>query len=114
MPQMLCDILLYLTRQEPAVEVVERLDAGADVMSAAARVQPDVVMISAADPIAHRTTRELLLAHPRARILTVSADGRDAHLEQLVPHRIVLHDVSPQELLDVMLDRGRFRNRTCP
>jgi hypothetical protein len=51
----------------------------------------------------------ILHTRPQAQLLTVSADGRRATLYHLVPTRLEMSDVSPQELVDAVRASGRFR-----
>ena len=36
------------------------------------------------------------------------ADGRDAQLHRLIPDRVVINDVSAQDLVDAILGTGRY------
>jgi len=98
---MLTEILRAVAEHEPGLEVIEDPAAGTDLAVAVARAGADVVVVggNCGDPEA---TQALLYAQPRVRVVTISGDGRLACHDALVPRRIVMHDVSPQGLLEAI------------
>jgi DNA-binding NarL/FixJ family response regulator len=106
---MLGDIVQALTAEQSGLQVVGRLGRGADLVAAVEDYRADVVVTraGAAEP---DTLARLLFARPRLRLLVLSQDGREAYVHTLVPNRVVLHDVSPHEILDALRGTGRFRS----
>jgi hypothetical protein len=50
--------------------------------------------------------QELLNERPRLRVLTVSADGREAHLYGFRPYELVEHEFSPRFVLEAVSTPG--------
>lgn len=112
LPPMLSGIVRVLAAEQPSLEIVAELDTEADVVKMAGRLEADVVLMPAAvgDPVGE----ELLLAHPRLRLLLMGDDARTAQLYRLVPHRLRIDDVSPSELFDAMIGAGRYGTEGWP
>jgi hypothetical protein len=108
-PPILIDIVQGLTALRPELEVVARLHRCSDVAAAAERHDADVVMMTATAALPPKFAEELLYARPRARLLTISPDGRTAYLHRLLPHQLRVDDVSPPELMNALLGDGRYR-----
>lgn len=103
MPQMLREIVKDLLADQAGLDVVDVSGTDADLVEATRRYQPDVVVTTLRELNSPELWERLVGIHPRLRLLTVSEDGRSAWLHGLVPQRIALHDVSPQELLAAIL-----------
>lgn len=101
LPGMLAEILRAVAEREPGLEVIEDPEAAFDLAGAVERAGVDVVVVGGnCDDAAPALA--LLHARPRLRVVTVSGDGRLACHDALVPHRVVLRDVSPRGLLDAI------------
>lgn len=106
MPPMLSGLVRGLTAGHPALEIVAELERAAELPNATKEYRPDVIMTSALD--LRPSLGELLRQHPGLRVLTVTEDGRMAYLYRMVPQRIAIEDISPQELIDAILGSGRY------
>ena len=62
----------------------------------------DVILAGAADPHDVEHARRLLTAWPKSRILIVSGSGRDVVMYEWYPQKLVLGDVSPRTLVNVI------------
>jgi hypothetical protein len=92
---MLRDIVEEAVRLQPDMELVDRGDEH-DLSRAikAGRVAVAIVAESGTDSPGHG---ELLIEHPRLRLLVVGDGGREAHLLEF--QRIPVADVSPRGLV---------------
>src|SRR5690348_9807185 len=101
MPTMLRQILQEIAADAPDLVVVaELLDAQLDspeVMAADA----DVV-ITGAEQASEATVRGLLCRSRPLRVLGISADGRDATMYEMRPHKVLLGELAPTTLVDVL------------
>ena len=95
-PQMLRSIILDTLAREADIHVVDA-DApwhqGSDV---------DVILTSAVDPHDFDRASALLMKWPRSTIVIVSFCGREAVLYEWYPRKLVLGDVSPGALVNVV------------
>jgi hypothetical protein len=107
LPALMGELVRVLAAERPAMEIVAELEAGADVSSAAGRLGADVVLMPSGS-VDRRSGEAILLANPRLRLLLMSEDARTAQLHRLLPHRMMIDDVSPSELFDAMLGAGRY------
>ena len=62
----------------------------------------DVVLTGAADPHDLQRAAWLFSKWPNSRILLVAGSGRDAVMYELYPRKLVLGDVSPRALANVI------------
>jgi DNA-binding NarL/FixJ family response regulator len=106
MPEMLNSIILSIVAAQPALQVVARIDADDDLAAAAQGHDADVVVMCAEMSGGGPVAEELLFTRPRMRVLILTANGRAAHLYRLLPHRMTIDDISPEELVNAMLESG--------
>ena len=110
MPTMLRQILRQTAASVPGLIVVAELpDAeldSPDVIAAGA----DVV-IAGADRASEAAVTDLLCRPYPVQVLGISADGHDAVLYEMRPHRMLLEELSPTTLVSVL---SRQRRRSCP
>ena len=110
LPRMLRDILHASLSIEPDVVVVGETSTLADLERLVNQRGVDVVMLGITDvdlPASHST---LFDVDPRVRILAIADHGRDASLYELRPHRMVLGQGSPSELMQVIRAQVRAKN----
>lgn len=108
MPPMLGDVISALAAKEPDVEVVGHVGRDADLAAAIDECRAEAVVIGALDSNP-AVCEQLLMSHPRLRILILGEGGRVGYLDRLAPQRTVIRDISPEELLDAIRGVGRFR-----
>jgi DNA-binding NarL/FixJ family response regulator len=99
---MLSDIIKEVVAGQPDMEIVgEREDRGSLVM-AAAETRADVVLLGLHDSELPTICEDLVVAHPKSKILAVTLDGRRAFLYELRPQTSALGEISPQGLVDAI------------
>lgn len=110
MPPILNDIVQTLVAGASALEIVAHVGPEDDLVAAVKEFRADVVMtgVASSPPV----SEALMLAQPGLRVLTLSADGRTGYLDRLAPQRMVLMDVSPDELIDALMGVGTFAEAT--
>ena len=102
LPPVASRILRNLVSADPRLELVAREGVLAELTEDVARSRADVVITRARDAGDVEWCTALLRAHPRLRVVVLSADGRTAVVHRVVAHRTVLADVSSQALLDTL------------
>jgi len=106
LPRLMSDILAGLSGNRADVQLVGAVESDADVAAAAQAWDATLIVLPGAAWGPTRI-RRLLAVVPRARVVTITSDGRDAAIYRLALKRMVLKDVSPDELLDEMTRRAR-------
>jgi DNA-binding NarL/FixJ family response regulator len=96
MPRLLRDLVHEIVSLEGDLEIVG--EVGPD-SALPAGLAPDFVLVGIDDPGRLEAQLAVLQDHPRARILAVSGDGRDAAVCELRPQRVELGEISPTMLL---------------
>jgi chemotaxis response regulator CheB len=99
MPGMLHDIIQDALAEQPALQIVAKLEPGDDLDAAVERHEVDIVAMSAVPSKQNAISEQMLFDHPRVRLLMLSPDGRAASLCRLILHEVTINDVSPQELV---------------
>ena len=98
MPPLLNDIVRTVLGSQADVELELRPVPAADIVSADAVSQADVLIL--AEQRSHRDNyAATLYAHPRLRVVAISDDRRGAVLYELRPHRSPLGELSPECLV---------------
>ncbi len=105
LPPLLRDVVSALAAEEPRLHVVARVGVEADLEAVVEAHQADIVMTRAVDS-SPTDFEALLLSRPRLRLFTVAEGGRVCYVDRLIPSRTVLRDVSPDELMEAILDVG--------
>lgn len=103
------DIVRAVSATRPGVEVVGDVAPDTDLVAAAKAYAADAVIVGEADTGAPAWER-LLQSDPRLRVVSLAEGGRAGCLHVLVAHHTVLKDVSPEQLLDAILDTRGFGN----
>jgi DNA-binding NarL/FixJ family response regulator len=104
LPELLHGIIDDVVAEHSALQVVARLPSDDDLADAARRYEADLVVISSGRMAPAVITGQLLYARRGLRVLALAANGRSAHLYRLLPHETIVDDVSPRELVSVMLN----------
>lgn len=96
-PPMLHSLVVEALGGQSDVELLHDDDSNAPELR-----DVDVLLIGASDPNDLEHARALLSQWPRTRILVVSSSGRDAVMYEWYPQKLVLGDVAPRTLLNVI------------
>ena len=104
MPRMLRELIHATISEDSDLEVVGALDDTDSLAEAIQRVEADVVIVGA-QTLAQEDVAEALRVRPSAKVLRVSADGRESSLWELRPHEQRLGEAGPEELLAAIRDR---------
>jgi DNA-binding NarL/FixJ family response regulator len=105
MPRLMQDILERTISTQTDMEIVKE-DFERSAVSTDA-VAPDVVILSATRTEDMHNASVTLLQWPRVQVLTITADGHQSALYQLVPQKTTLGEMSPVELVDAIRLRLR-------
>jgi hypothetical protein len=100
-PHLLRELLASIVETDPGVELAGDFDDCVDVVHTAIALEADFVVCDA-QAASFEGAAELLRALPRAKLLTVLADGRQSFLYELRPHSIPLGEACPQTLLEAI------------
>jgi DNA-binding NarL/FixJ family response regulator len=106
---MLRDILHESLERERDVQLVGEASDLADLKRLLRAGGVDVVVLGLSDADLPATLYQLFEVDARVRILAIAAHGRSASLYELRPDRLPLGEGSPQELMQVVRDRMRWR-----
>jgi DNA-binding NarL/FixJ family response regulator len=106
LPRLLRDILQTSFAIEPSIAVLGEAHSLEELLL---HVQQgvDVVILGLREVDLPESHYQLFDADPRVRILAIADHGRDALLYELRPHRIVLGEGSPQELMELVRQQVR-------
>jgi DNA-binding NarL/FixJ family response regulator len=99
MPLMLRDILRGILTGQPDLKVIGEVADPTQLDATLERIEADVVILGSEGPAAWRRFEELLLSHPRLKVLDITLDGSQAFLHELRPHHTALGELSPDALL---------------
>jgi DNA-binding NarL/FixJ family response regulator len=98
-PPFLCSLVREIVADADDVEVVGELDDDGGLIAAVAQRDADFVIVAVGD-LAHGDVQlDLLERRPRAKVLALAGEGRDAVLWELRPQRARLGEISPDTLL---------------
>src|SRR5262245_8099231 len=97
MPTLLEGIIVRALEREFDFRVsLASLKNGCSWVDVASQMSPDVVITTES---ADDRATEFLLRHPRTKVLALKDDGRQAFLFKLMPERISLGELSPDEIV---------------
>lgn len=109
---MLEDIISTMA-EDHEVEVVARIGPGADLDRSVQDSGADVVLMS--EPVNRRlASLEFLRRHPHVRLITLSGDGNRLRLCELVPREVTIQDVSPEDLMALIVARPGYSTGGTP
>jgi DNA-binding NarL/FixJ family response regulator len=106
MPRMLRELIQAAIATEADLDVVGTLSGTESLAEAIRAADADVVVVGA-DVAAPGDVAEALALLGPAKVLRVSADGRESSLWELRPHEQRLGEAAPEELLAAI--RGRLQ-----
>ena len=106
LPRLLRDILQTSFGVEPDVALLGEAHSLEELLLLVQQ-GVDVVILGLREADLPESHYQLFEADPRVRILAIGDHGNDALLYELRPHRIVLGEGSPQELMDLLRQQVR-------
>jgi len=102
MPRLLMDLVTNMIEDDPDWEVVVS-QANLDTLPAeVANAQADIVLIGNDDPTIEPSALQLLRERPLVPVVVLSPRGDSAAVYELWPRRLLLSDLSPHVLLQVL------------
>lgn len=107
MPRLLRDILQESLLCEPDVALIGEAPTLVQLTSLVKQDGVDVVVLGLSGPELPASYYTLFDADARVRILAIANHGRKASLYELRPHRKVLGEGSPRELMQVIREQVR-------
>jgi DNA-binding NarL/FixJ family response regulator len=102
LPRVMRGIIRDLLSAEQGIDLVGETSDDVDLAELVHATRADVIVMGLNDTGLPAAGERLLAQHPRVRLLGVVADGRDAVLYELRPHRQSLGEVSPEALVSAV------------
>jgi DNA-binding NarL/FixJ family response regulator len=112
LPRLLRDILRESLVCEPDVALVGEAPILVQLMPLVKQEGVDVVVLGLSGPDLPASYYTLFEADARVRILAIADQGRNASLYELRPHRKVLGQGSPRELMQMIREEVRSTGPT--
>lgn len=100
----LFDLLATLLAGRANLNVVARFNTHEGIESQLAAAMPDLILYGLRTGESDSIVGTLLASMPKVKIIAFTSDGRDAFVHTMRPHRNTLVDLSPQELVEAILD----------
>jgi DNA-binding NarL/FixJ family response regulator len=104
-PRMLSDIISGLLEAQQDIVVVGVVERAGNLLEALGDTRPDIVILGIDGPTARRISAHLLSRRPEVKVMGVSADGRNAFMYELRPHRVALGALSAERLVEVIREQ---------
>jgi DNA-binding NarL/FixJ family response regulator len=98
-PRLLHELIERAMGAEPDMEIVSRSDSLADFAEVAEREEPDFAIVALTDSRLPGECREFLDERARVKLFGIGPADGQATLYRLRPERVVLGEVSPQEVV---------------
>ena len=108
MPRILRNMVGSFAAQHPSLQIIAELPDADELIAVARERQAEVVIMSASAASAKTVEEQILFELPRLCIVIVSEDAHTASLHRLEPKRLMIEDVSPDELMDAILGTGPY------
>jgi DNA-binding NarL/FixJ family response regulator len=102
MPRMLHEIVETTLSSQPDMTVTGPVRRKESVAAAARRVRADLVILRESQEGAAATPWQVLNQKPRLKVLAISGDGHRVTRYELRPHQVVIHEISPEHLVDAV------------
>jgi DNA-binding NarL/FixJ family response regulator len=100
----LFDLLATLLAGRANLNVVARFNSHEGIESQLAAAMPELILYGLQTGESDSIVSTLLASMPKAKIIVFTSDGRNAFVHTMRPHRHALLDLSPQELVETILD----------
>jgi DNA-binding NarL/FixJ family response regulator len=107
MPQLLHDLLQESLLCDPEVTLIGEAPTPVQLEKLVQQERVDVVVLGLSSAELPAWYRALFDVDARVRLLAITEHGRDASLYELRPHRKVLGQGSPRELIQVIREQVR-------
>lgn len=104
MPPMFRDLIAGLMTAYRDLDVIEEFGTRDKLEELLAAVAPDLILIGLGKNKSDEIALPLARLHPNAKIIAFSSDGHRAFVYRMRPQRTVLLDVSPQMVIDTILE----------
>jgi|GEM_PF-5433531 len=108
MPKILQDMIASIISSEPRFQIVGRLSADSDLISAIQRIGPEVVITRETTKQGGVDSDQSLSAPCSVNVLSINETGREAALYSLTLARASLGEISASGLIS-MIDRAAGR-----
>lgn len=106
LPPLLRDIVTALIQDRCPITTVTQF-AGRPIAVRLPPLAPDIVVVGLRSGESDAVARTYLACAPAAKVAAISSDGRNAYVHEAPARRTVLYGVSPQALVNALLDRTR-------
>jgi DNA-binding NarL/FixJ family response regulator len=103
LPPLLRDIITALVQDHAPVTILAQFTSRRAAVRLAL-LAPDVVIVGLRLGESDAIGRKYLAQIPAAKIVAISSDGRNAFVHEAPSRRTVLRGVSPQALVDALVD----------
>lgn len=104
------DIILRILPRSVDLEVVADFETQSPPKGILKDLDPDVIIIGLLAGEIDSSASLLLSVVPRAKVIALSSEGRNAFIHEMRPHRSVIKDISPHALVSAI--SGGFWNET--
>ena len=105
MPPLLGDIVRETLARDGDVEVLAEVATSDEIAPAIDHADADVTVMGVAPdewPRLSHLLRDTLATHPRLTIIALTSDGRSGYLYQMQPRGVVIDDLTPRSLVQVI------------
>jgi DNA-binding NarL/FixJ family response regulator len=102
LPNTMQEALERLVATQPDMRLVGVVQNSVEILLAADRTAPDVVILGMGDDRLPGVASHLLSQRPTVKVLGLTADGRNGLLYELRSRLTPIHDVSPAQLLGLI------------
>jgi DNA-binding NarL/FixJ family response regulator len=103
MPTLLSDVIKEVISRSVTLEVVAELPERESVSEAILSLAPDIVFIGLLQGEADTVGSNLLRLAPRAKVIAISSNGRNAYVYEMLAHRDALLEFTPAMLVQAVL-----------
>ena len=99
LPRILNDIIGSVFESAGDIRLIGQAASHSELLELACRLRPDVVIVGMEESGPPAFGWDLYINDPLLRVMGVMGEGRQTFVYELRPHRTVLGELSPQELI---------------
>jgi DNA-binding NarL/FixJ family response regulator len=103
---LLSDIITEVMSQQVNLNIIAQFDERDPIFNRLPALATDLVVIGLRAGETDEIAAIVLKVVPAAKVIAISSDGRNAYLHEMRPHRGLMVDFSPNELIAALLGRG--------